>query len=489
VWDTKYRPLTFADVLGQEGTVHLLKSRLENGTGLDSSYIFSGGSGQGKTTLARIYARALLCQQLDRSNPEPCNKCDNCLSVLNDSCPAFIEQDAASQGNVDQVRRIVDDLAFAVFGAPKKIYLFDECHRMSPGAQDVLLKPLEEKKLVGMFCTTEPTKVRGAIRSRCEGYTIHKVTREHVLARMKRILEAEKVEYEEEGVLTVIDAVGGQVREVITRLEMISQVGPVTLENARGYLNLSVVSSYYNILLKLPHETPEALALVDEVCEKVTAEEASSGIAEAAMSSFRLANGMMADFTYADRELGKRVYALYGPQLLKVVEYFHRSRYTTKTCLECDVAVLAQSLQGGTVFTAPQPARPTLQPLSTPASAYAADPAPAQELPTVSTSAPTLPTSAPTLPTPAPASSPPTESPRVRDPSLRFDGVGNKGSSDVGALGNKDTVAVPVENPSPNRPIVNLESRVDDERSPIPATTWRKSFENLWLGRGSESEH
>jgi DNA polymerase III, delta subunit len=117
----------FADVLGQKGTVQLLKARLRNGTALDTSYIFSGGSGQGKTTLSRIYARAMLCENLDRSDPEPCNQCESCVSILNDSSVAFSEQDAASQGGIEQIRRIVDSLPFAVVGAAKRIYLFDEC--------------------------------------------------------------------------------------------------------------------------------------------------------------------------------------------------------------------------------------------------------------------------------------------------------------------------------------------------------------------------
>ena len=127
MWDTKHRPLTFTDVLGQEGTVQVLKARLKNGTALDTSYIFSGGSGQGKTTIARIFARAMLCHSLDKTDPEPCNKCESCLSILNDTSMVFVEQDAASQGNIEQIRRIVDELPFTVMGAAKRIYLFDEC--------------------------------------------------------------------------------------------------------------------------------------------------------------------------------------------------------------------------------------------------------------------------------------------------------------------------------------------------------------------------
>ena len=135
MWDTKFRPLKFSDVLGQSGTVKVLRARLQNGTAIDTNYIFSGSSGQGKTTLARILARAILCKDLDKGNPEPCNQCDNCLSFLNDNSRAFVEQDAASHGNIDQIRRIVEDLPFAIFDAPKRIYLFDECF-----TEDTLLR-------------------------------------------------------------------------------------------------------------------------------------------------------------------------------------------------------------------------------------------------------------------------------------------------------------------------------------------------------------
>jgi len=186
MWDTKYRPLRFSEVLGQEGPVQVLQSRLRQGTALDTSYIFSGGHGQGKTSLARILARALICQDLQ--DAEPCNQCDNCKAILNESSPAFVEMDAASRGTVDNMRGIVDNLAFIVVGAPIRIYLFDEAHRMSKDAQDVLLKPLEDKRMIGIFCTTEPEKLREAIKSRCETHPIRRVLRDEVLGRMRHVL-------------------------------------------------------------------------------------------------------------------------------------------------------------------------------------------------------------------------------------------------------------------------------------------------------------
>ena len=342
MWDTRYRPLKFSDVLGQEGNVQLLKSRLRNGTAFDTSYIFAGGFGRGKTTLSRIHARAMLCMNLDKSDPEPCNECDNCRMILEEQPGAFTERDAASQGTIEHVRSIIEELPYALVNAPKRIYLFDEAHRMSAGSQDVLLKPIEEKKMVGMFCTTEAEKIRGAIRSRCEEYTIRKITREDILKRMQKILSSESVEFQDEAVLIVIDHSGGHVRDVINKLEMVAQLGPVTTENVREYLRLSVVTLYYEILLSLD-DPKKAIGLVDQACEQTSAEDVASGLAEAAMNSYRLANGMFADFAYVDRGLAEKVYAKYKANVIRFAYWFLGSRYTTNISLTRDVAVFAQT--------------------------------------------------------------------------------------------------------------------------------------------------
>ncbi len=263
MWDVRYRPLRFTDVLGQDGTVQVLRARLLKGTGWDTSYTFSGGFGQGKTTLARILARALLCSKLT-SEGDPCNECDNCRNVLNDTSSAFSEMDAASNGTVEVVRGIISDLPFVIPGGiPKRIYLFDECQRMSIGAQDALLKPLEEKQLTAIFCTTEPEKIRGPIRSRCEEYQIRKISREDILKRVEGILALEKVTYEADAVLTVIDYCDGHVRDVLNRLEMVSQLGPVTVDRVRSYLKISAISTYYQILLTLG-DPATSVKLVEE---------------------------------------------------------------------------------------------------------------------------------------------------------------------------------------------------------------------------------
>lgn len=341
-WDIKYRPLRFDDVLGQEGTVKVLRARLAQGTAHDVSYIFAGGHGCGKTTLSRILARALLCQNLGEDS-EPCNTCDNCTGILDETSAAFVEQDAASRGTVDHVRGMLNDLVFVLPNADKRVYLFDEAHRMSRDAQDVLLKPIEDKKLVCLFCTTEPDKIRGPIRSRCEEYTIRKITRESIYERMAGVLQKEGVEYVEDAVLTVIDHSGGHVRDILNKLEMVAQLGPVTLDAVREYLRLSEVSAYYSILLSLG-DPASAVKLIEQVCERVGPEEVSAGLAEAAMNSYRLAHKMFADFVYVDRESAQKVYSMYGDAVIHLAEHFLRSYRTTKTGLICDVVACASGV-------------------------------------------------------------------------------------------------------------------------------------------------
>lgn len=342
MWDTLYRPLKFAEVLGQEGNVRLLKARLKNGTAFDTSYIFAGSHGRGKTTLARIHARAMLCLNLDKSDPEPCNECENCTMILKEQPGAFVERDAASHGTVEHARAIVEDLPYILLNAPKRIYLFDESQRMSIAAQDVLLKPIEDKKMVAMFCTTEVEKIRSAIRSRCEEYTIRKVVREEILKRTHVILEKEAVAYEDDAIYIVIDHSGGHVRDVINKLEMISQLGPVTLDNVRSYLHLSVITLYYKILLSLG-DPVQAIELVDQACEQVTPEEVAVGIAEAAMNTYRVAQGIYADFSFIDKGLAEKVYNKYQSDVIRFAQWFLEAKYTTKLSLVRDIVIFSQT--------------------------------------------------------------------------------------------------------------------------------------------------
>jgi DNA polymerase III subunit gamma/tau len=443
MWDVKYRPLRFTDVLGQDGAVQVLKARLKNGTALDISYIFSGGHGQGKTTLARVLARAMLCERLG-DDQEPCNECVNCKSILEDASLAFHERDAASQGTVGIIRGIIEDLPFVVPGASKHIHLFDEAHRMSKEAQDVLLKPIEEKKMVGIFCTTEADKIRGTIRSRCEEHRIRRITREHIFDRMKLVLEAEKVEYEDDAIWTTIDSSGGHVRDILNRLEMVSQAGAISLEAVREYLNLGLVTVYYDILLTLD-DPSKSIPLLDEACERAGPEEVAVGLAEAAMNSYRLAHKMFAEFSYVDRSKAGELYQKYGDSVVGYARRFLDSRARTKVGLICDVVSVTTSVD------LPQVQQPPHQ------IALATTIAPAVVSPP---------------PTPLAVVIP------IKPPATRTD-IGNLGE-DPRALTTVDKQGVPQNYPRGHAEGPKLVVTAENEEKTLTPDDWRRTFERSW---------
>lgn len=466
MWANKYRPLKFADVLGQPGTIDVLKAHLRKGTALDTSYIFSGAFGSGKTTMGRILARAALCLDLDKETCEPCNTCDNCLAILNETSSAYEERDAASGGTIDIVRAMVDDIPFSVINAPKRVWMWDECHRMSTSSQDVLLKPLEEKKVVGIFCTTEVEKIRGAIRSRCEEYTIRKASVQELLQRMKMILEKEGVVYEEEAVITVIHCCGGHIRDILGKLEMISCLGGVTAASVNDYLNLGAVSAYYEILLAVGN-TGEMLTRLEEVCEKNAPDEVAAGLAEAAMNSFRLAHKMFADFTYVNKGLASKVYEKYQDTTVRIAEYLLRTRFMSRTGLICDLLALSNGVPT-------ERKQEIIQ-------------APVVIVPTITVSEPVV--TVPGRPTPVvPASTHIAPTPIVPRPKgTRPDGIGPLGSGDSTALTVEDHRGVPQSMP---RMKTDVEIRAinfshgggKDGNQILSSDEWKREFERTYRG-------
>ena len=143
-FDTKYRPRTYGDVLGQDATADVLRQFVKEGRGFQQSYLFCGPHGSGKTTMGRILARALLCENPQEG--EPCDQCESCLSILErGSSECFSEMDAATKSGKENITRITEEIQYSTFAGTRRVYLFDEAHRLSPQALDALLKPMEDE--------------------------------------------------------------------------------------------------------------------------------------------------------------------------------------------------------------------------------------------------------------------------------------------------------------------------------------------------------
>jgi hypothetical protein len=269
---------------------------------------------------------------------------------------------------------------------------------------------------------------------------------------------------------------------------MIAQMGKITQESVRAYLNLSVVSSYYEILLLLPTDVHKALSLATNACSRVTPEEVTSGLAEAAMNAFRLANKMYADFVYIDRQLAEKVFAQYQDACIDLAEFFTRSRHATDIGLHCDLLTLSRTIRiNGDVralVSRPAIAIPPVinitagpfieAPTSSPTPVEVVAPTPTQVLPQPPVVAPT--------PSPAKLAAPQPVKPAPGN--HRGDGIGDLGKDPL-ALTELDSKGVPKELPKPRTPVqkqaLNFHDKSQDDRTEILSPEeWRQYFQKLW---------
>jgi DNA polymerase-3 subunit gamma/tau len=214
----KFRPLIFDDVVGQERVVHTIKNQIKSDS-FAHAYLFNGIRGTGKTTIAKIFARAINC--LNPQGVYPCNECSVCQSILSSASMDIIEMDAASNNSVDDIREINDNVNFPPSNAKYKVYIIDEVHMLSKGAFNALLKTLEEppEYVVFMLATTEPNKIPDTILSRCQRYDLKRVGRNDVLKRLEYIMEALELTYEQEAMDIIISKGEGSVRDSLSILD------------------------------------------------------------------------------------------------------------------------------------------------------------------------------------------------------------------------------------------------------------------------------
>ena len=236
----KYRSQTFSDLIGQDHVVRTLQNSISSGR-VAHAYLFTGPRGTGKTSSARLLAKALNCEK--GPTGEPCNECDICVSITAGNCMDVYEMDAASESGVEQVREVIVEVAeYQPTIARYKIFIIDEVHDLSPKAFDALLKTIEEppSHVVFILATTEYNKVPPTIRSRCQKFEFHRGTLSDLSKRLEFVVAEEHAEADPAALAAIARMADGGYRDALTLLEqaLITSDGPITLKHVYDQLGL-----------------------------------------------------------------------------------------------------------------------------------------------------------------------------------------------------------------------------------------------------------
>lgn len=220
----KWRPLVFEDVVEQESVVKTLRNSV-NTSRIAHAYLFCGTRGTGKTTMAKIFARAINC--LNPRNGDPCNECEICKGILTDSVLDVVEIDAASNNSVDNVREIRDEVIYAPSQTKYKVYIIDEVHMLSTGAFNALLKTLEEppEHVVFILATTDPHKLPATILSRCQRFDFRRISIESIIARITDISRSNEVDIQKDAARLIARMSDGALRDAISILDQCISLG------------------------------------------------------------------------------------------------------------------------------------------------------------------------------------------------------------------------------------------------------------------------
>ncbi|MCR5304454.1 MAG: DNA polymerase III subunit gamma/tau [Lachnospiraceae bacterium] len=261
----KYRPQTLSDVCGQDHIVRALKGQLKNGN-IGHAYLFCGTRGTGKTTVAKILARAVNCE--NPTEDGPCNVCPTCQSILRGANLAVAEIDGASSNKVEYVRNIIDEVQYLPQGGKKKVYIIDEAHMLTDSSVNALLKTLEEPPEYALFilCTTDPGRLLQTILSRCQRYDFRYISLPVIADRLAHVCDMESIEIEENALRYIASAGDGSMRDSLSLLDECRSYGgghKITYEDALralGSVDTAVFADFLNAMRR--SDVPEAIDII-----------------------------------------------------------------------------------------------------------------------------------------------------------------------------------------------------------------------------------
>jgi DNA polymerase III subunit gamma/tau len=260
-FDLLYRPKKFSDVLGNAGVVKLLRIRSGKGDLVGRSMMFGGPKGTGKTSLARVVARAIFCDRL--ADGEPCTECTGCKSVDDGAADSFDEFDAATQGTVERMRSIIEDLEYGTVSGKSRLIILDEAHRLSKQSQDALLKAMEDRRIVVILCTTEPHNIKTAIRSRVEEYPVSYPPEQELIARLGHVCAQQKIDCELDAMSLIVSLNARCPRTSLTTLQSASLLGSVTVDSVKQITRFASMEGIVQALCLLQSNPAKATEAFD----------------------------------------------------------------------------------------------------------------------------------------------------------------------------------------------------------------------------------
>ena len=261
----KYRPQTFDDVVGQMAVTQTLKTQLQSGK-LSHAYLFTGSRGTGKTTSAKILAKAVNCENPQDGNP--CNCCKACLAIDSGSCMDVLEIDAASNNGVDNVRDLRDDAVYTPSEVKMRVYIIDEVHMLSISAFNALLKIIEEppEHLLFILATTELHKVPATILSRCQRFSFRRISQEDIASRLQYVSYQEGIDLDDSAARVLARLADGAMRDGLSLLDQCASAteGELTAERVYSCLGIAGIMECGKLMGYIAeHDTGKALSLVD----------------------------------------------------------------------------------------------------------------------------------------------------------------------------------------------------------------------------------
>jgi len=270
----KYRPQLFAEVIGQEHVVKTLTNAVSSEI-ISHAYLFAGPRGSGKTTLARLLAKSLNCQNRKEGQFEPCNKCNSCLEIMKNNSMDLIEIDAASHRGIDEMRELRDGVKFAPSKSKYKVFIIDESHQLTKEAANALLKTLEEPPSHAIFilATTEIHKMIPTIISRCQRFDFRKLTLQEIIKKLEFIAKKEKVKIEKEALELIALNAAGSIRDaegifgqILTFEDTVREIKSEEVKSLLGLVEINLISQFCDFLCQ--KKASEALNFLNDIIEK-----------------------------------------------------------------------------------------------------------------------------------------------------------------------------------------------------------------------------